>query len=403
MDPYVLDWLNLLARWLHVTAAIAWVGTSFYFIALDLHMHRPLDPRDEARGVGGEVWEIHGGGFYRIEKFKVAPLRLPETMHWYKWEAYTTWLSGFSLLVLLYYFNAESYLIDRAVAPLGVGQAVAISVGILSGGWLLYELLCRLLPRQPWLLAGLLFALISAVAYVSSQLFAPRAVYIQVGAMIGTWMVANVLVVIIPGQREMVRAKLEGREPEPAYGLAGKQRSVHNNYLTLPVLFAMLSNHFPIATNHPQGWLVLIAMMAISAWFRHFFNLRNQGQVEWGIPASAAVATLALAFLIWPRNPFVTARAGSAATTGAVTFAQIEPIVAQRCRPCHAEQPTNTAFAAPPKGVVLETPEQIQGKTAAIYQQAVASTAMPLGNLTGMTPKERELLGAWISQGAPLP
>src|SRR5215211_7621860 len=237
MDAYALEWINLLVRWLHLVSAIAWIGASFYFIALDYELLPPREARDTARGVGGESWEVHGGGFYRIEKFKVAPHGpLPEPLHWFKWDAYLTWLSGFALLVVLYYFNAGTYLIDRRVADLAPWQAIGISLAILAVGWLLYDGLCRKLGERELPLALAVIAIIILVAWGTSHLFSGRAVYIQTGAMIGTWMVANVFFVIIPGQREMVAAKAAGREPDPRHGLAGKQRSVHNNYLTFPVL-----------------------------------------------------------------------------------------------------------------------------------------------------------------------
>ncbi len=400
MEAYALEWLTLLVRWLHLVAAIAWIGTSFYFIALDYALVSPRDARDLARGVGGEAWEIHGGGFYRVEKFTLAPAELPERLHWFKWEAYTTWLSGFGLLVLLYYLRADAYLIDRQVADLAPWQAVAISLGLLLGGWLVYDWLCRRLGHRPWVLAGLLALLVVAVAWGSSHWFSGRAVYLQVGAMLGTWMAANVFFVIIPGQREMVAAKLAGREPDPRYGWAGKQRSVHNNYLTLPVLFAMMSNHFPLTYSHPHGWLVLVALMGIAAWFRHFFNLRHQGRTVWAIPASSAAALTLLALWMAPLDRL---RPPMASTAPAVEFTTVQRIVQQRCVTCHSAQPSYPGFPAAPKGVVFDTPEQIRAQAAAIYQQAVQTQVMPLGNLTQMTPAERAQLADWYTHGAPGP
>src|SRR5437879_8121961 len=302
MLAYALEWANLLVRWLHVTAAIAWIGTSFYYIALDYHLLEPKNPAAEEEGVAGEAWEIHGGGFYRVEKYRVAPRTLPNPLHWFMWEAYTTWLSGFGLLIVLYYANASTYLVDRSVADISPAVAVAISVGLLIIGWLVYDGLSRALEGHDRLLALALAVVISVTAFGVSHLLSPRAAYLQVGAMIGTWMAANVGAVIIPGQRELDAAKLAGREPDPIYGIRGKQRSIHNNYLTLPVLFAMLSNHFPLTYGHPQGWLVLLALMGLGAWVRHFFNLRHQGRVVWAIPVSAAVGVVVLAVAIAPRD-----------------------------------------------------------------------------------------------------
>jgi uncharacterized membrane protein len=396
VDPYIAEWLNLLVRWLHVIAAIAWIGSSFYFIALDYSLRPPDDERDAERGVAGESWEIHGGGFYRIEKFRVAPATLPDVLHWFKWEAYTTWLSGFVLLVLLYYLNASTYLIDPAVADLAPLAAVAISIGILVLGWFVYDGLCRLLEGNDRLLAIILAAFVVLVAYAASNLFSGRAVYIQVGSMIGTWMAANVFFVIIPGHWDLVRAKEAGREPDPAPGLRGKQRSVHNNYLTLPAIFAMISNHFPLTYGHEHGWLILVGIIGISIWVRHFFNLRHQGRTVWAIPISAAVAIGLLAFAVAP------ARSEPAGAGGdpAVSIETVQGIVQQRCVPCHSRTPSYEGVTAPPQGITFDTPEQIRANSARIEQMAVITEAMPPANLTGMTDEEREALGAWIREDA---
>jgi uncharacterized membrane protein len=397
MLPYILDWLGLLIRWLHMTAAIAWIGTSFYYIALDYHLLPPKSDQAEADGVGGEVWEIHGGGFYRVEKYVVAPRTLPSPLHWFKWEAYTTWLSGFALLVVVYYANASTYLVDRNVADISPWAAVAISAGLLVVGWLVYDTLSRLLEGNDRALAAALAIVIVVSAYGVSHLLSPRAAYIQVGAMIGTWMVANVRFVIIPGQRELVEAKLAGREPDPTPGLRGKQRSIHNNYLTLPVLFAMLSPHFPFTYGNPNGWLVLVALMGLGAWVRHFFNRRHQGRVEWWIPASAALGVVVLAIAIAPRGTF------TAQSQTVVTFSQVQDVIKQRCQPCHSAQPTQPGFKEAPAGVMFDRPDQIVARAQQINQQAVLTRNMPLGNLTNMTQEERDLVGAWVQQGAPGP
>jgi uncharacterized membrane protein len=389
VEAYVLDWANLLVRWLHVTAAIAWIGTSFYYIALDYHL-LPATNRDD---LAGEVWEIHGGGFYRVEKFKVAPGTLPNPLHWFKWEAYTTWISGFTLLVVLYYANASTYLVDRSVAEISPLAAVGISVAILIIGWFVYDGLSRSLEGRDRLLALALAIVIVLVAFGTSRLLSPRAAYLQVGAMIGTWMVANVRFIIIPGQQELVDAKLAGREPDPLPGLRGKQRSIHNNYLTLPVVFAMISNHFPFTYGHPYGWVVLVALMGLGAWIRHFFNLRNQGRVVWWIPASAAIGFIALIVAVAPRP--------SSTAAASVTFAQAQAVIARRCQPCHSAQPTQPGFAQAPNGVMFDTREQIVGRAQQINQQVVVTKNMPLGNLTGMTQDERDLIGGWVQAGAP--
>jgi uncharacterized membrane protein len=388
MDPYANEWLDLLVRWLHVIAAIAWIGASFYFIALDNHLRPPDDEADAERGVGGEAWEIHGGGFYQVQKYRVAPRTLPEPLHWFKWEAYTTWLSGFALLIVLYYVNADTYLIDRSVADLRPWQAIAISVALLGAAWLVYDVLCRRIPND-LALAAVLTVLVTLAAWGVSRLFSGRAEYIQIGSMLGTMMAGNVVFVIIPAHWELIRAKQAGREPDAAAGLRAKQRSVHNNYLTLPVVFTMISNHFPITYGHSYSWLILVALLVIGAWVRHFFNLRQTGQTAWWIPVTAALAIAGLAVAIRPHN-------SSGGT--AVPFTQVQAIVEARCVPCHSAHPT--MVDAPPMGLVFDTPKQIAAQASLIEQVAVRTKVMPLGNQTGMTQAERDTLGAWIDQGA---
>jgi uncharacterized membrane protein len=396
VDPYLIDWLDLAFRFLHVIAAIVWIGTSFYFVALDNHLRPPADERDSERGVGGESWEIHGGGFYRIEKFRVTPPAIPEPLHWYKWEAYTTWLSGFALFASLYYLQPRTYLIDRSVAAISPAVAIGASIALLVAAWLVYDLLCRTVgKRSEAALAVCVLALVVATAYGVSHLLAPRAAYLQVGAMLGTIMVANVFFVIIPAHWELIRAKNAGRDPDPAAGFRGKQRSAHNNYLTLPVLFAMLSNHFAFTYTHAHAWVVLVCLMVIGAAIRHFFNLRHQGRSVWVIPVVAAIALAGIA--IWLRPP-ETSSAGPQ-----VPFSRVSVIVAERCAVCHSMHPTQAGFSAPPKGIAFDTPAQIAARASAIEQQAVVLKAMPLGNVTHMTQAERDTLGAWIAQGANIP
>jgi uncharacterized membrane protein len=391
LDPYLVDWLDLLVRWLHVIAGIVWVGTSFYFVALDSHL---LPTKERREGVGGESWEIHGGGFYRIEKYRVAPETIPEPLHWYKWEAYTTWLSGFALLVVLYYLDADEYLVDPAVADLDRQSAVALSLGLLALSWLVYDGLCRVLGKSELLLAAALVVFVVASAYAVSELFSARAMPIQLGAMIGTMMVGNVLFVIIPGHWELVRATQAGREPDPVHGLKGKQRSVHNNYLTLPVVLAMLGPHFSFAFAGDDGWIVLVALMLVGVWVRLFFNLRHRGRTSWFIPVTAALAVVAIGVAIRPDDD------APADGDAPVAFAEVAAIVEQRCATCHSLMPSDDSVSAAPLGIALDTPEQISARADAIDAVAVRSRAMPLGNVTGMTDEERELLGRWIRQGA---
>jgi uncharacterized membrane protein len=391
LDPYVTDWLDLLIRWLHVVAAIAWIGSSFYFIGLDNHLEPPKDEADADRGVAGEAWEIHGGGFYHVQKYRLAPPALPERLLWFKWEAYTTWLSGFALLVVLYYFNASTHLVDTSVADLSDWAAVGISIGGLVLAWLVYDGLCRLLGDRELVLGAAILVFAAASAWAAGELLAPRAAYLQVGAMLGTMMAGNVFFVIIPAHWELVRAKEAGREPDPAAGLRGKQRSVHNNYLTLPVVLTMISGHFAFTYGHAHAWLILVALMLIGAWVRHYFNLRHTGRNAWWILASAGVAVVALAVAIEPDD-------STPSTAAAVPFAQVRSIVDDRCVTCHSLHPTSKDFTTAPLGITFDTREQIEARADQIKAVAVDSTVMPLGNATGMTQAERDLLGAWIAQ-----
>ena len=394
MDPYANEWLDFLARWLHVVAGIAWIGTSFYFVAVDNHLRSPEDPADARRGVAGEEWEIHGGGFYQVQKYRVAPPKLPDPLYWFKWEAYTTWLSGFALLIVLYYVNAGTYLVDKSVADLTSTEAILISIGLIVVAWVVYDALCRAIPSQ-LVLAVAVIALTTVAAWGCSQLLSGRAAYVQVGAMLGTIMAGNVFIVIIPAHHKLLRAMKEGREPDPAQGIRAKERSVHNNYLTLPVLFAMLSPHFPSTYGHSYSWLILVVMMLIGAWIRLYFNLRHVGYNGWPILVTAALAIAAVAIVIRPQG----SSGGAAAAGGAVVaFTRAQSIVEERCVPCHSSNPTR--MDSPPLGITFDTPEQIKAQADQIEQVAVESTVMPLGNATEMTAAERATLGAWIRQGA---
>jgi uncharacterized membrane protein len=395
LDAYLTDWLNLLFRWLHVIAAMAWIGTSFYFVFLDNALRPPESARDREAGATGELWAVHGGGFYHVQKHPVSPTRLPEPLHWFKWEAYTTWLSGFALLVVLYYFHADTYLIDPSVADLSTGEAVAISLAGLVLAWVVYDVLCRAV-KSDIVVGAAIVGLSALTAWAAGELFSGHGAFIQVGAMLGTIMAANVLFVIIPAHWELIHAKQEGRPPRLERGLEAKRRSVHNNYLTLPVLLTMLSGHFPFLYGREHAWLVLIALMLIGAWVRHYFNLRRRGRTVIAIPVTAALATVALAWAIQPDDT------KPAAGSEPVTAAQAQAIVERRCVTCHSASPTNDQFKTAPAGVVLDSPQEIAQRAEQIRALAVDSTAMPLGNVTGMTKAEREELGAWIAAGAPV-
>ena len=398
LTPYLLDWLNLVVRWLHVITGIAWIGASFYFVWLDNNIRPPAPGSALAnKGVSGELWAVHGGGFYNPQKYLVAPAELPKELHWFKWEAYSTWLSGFALLTIVYYFNAQAMMVDKSVADLTSLQAVGIGLASLVVGWTVYDLLCRSKLGQHDLAFGLvMFVFLVASAWVLNHFLSGRAAYIHVGAMIGTIMVANVLMLIIPGQRKMVAAMAAGGKPDPIHGLRAKQRSVHNNYFTLPVLFIMISNHYAMTYRHQHAWAVLAAMMAAGVLIRHFFNLRHRGRIEWRYPVAGVAILIALAVAIAPPPP----AAAVAVSDPAAQFAKVQAIITQRCTTCHADKPTQAGFAAAPAGIELHTGALIHQNAAKVYQQVVQTRAMPLANLTQMTDAERAQVATWYEAGA---
>ncbi len=391
---FLLDWLELAVRWIHVIAGIAWIGTSFYFNWLN---DRLSAPERAEPGLVGELWSVHGGGFYRAMKYDTVPRATLGHLHWFKWEAYLTWLSGFSLLVLVYYLRADLYLAGPA-SVLSPRWAPWIGVGTLVVGWLLYDRLCRSgLGRRPARLVALGVLLTAGAAWGLSQLLGARAGYMHVGALLGTIMAANVFFVIIPAHAELVAAVEQGRDPDRARGEAAAARSRHNNYLTLPVLFVMISGHYPMTYGHAGGWAILLGLFAVGVLTRHGFNRRNAGRrAGWLFPA-AALGLLALAVV----STGTRGRAGvDAAATGPVPYAQVQEILVARCVTCHAAEPAHRLFDAPPGGIVLETAAQVRAWAPKIRAVAVDTRIMPLGNFTEMTDEERALLGAWIEQGA---
>ena len=400
---YLLDWTGLLVRWLHVIAGIAWIGASFYFVWLDNHLQPLTDDERSDASVAGELWAVHGGGFYRSRKYRVAPAVLPPTLHWFYWEAYTTWLSGFALLCLLYFLRAEAYLIDPAVAPLTKSSAITVALAALIASWLIYDGLCRSrLGRNAWALTVVLGVLLAAEAWGLCRLFSGRGAFMLFGSALGTIMVANVLFVIIPGQRELVHAKQQGRDPDAAPGLRGKQRSVHNTYFTLPVLFVMISNHYAMTYGAHYNWLVLIAVSfagaCIRAWFvaRHKPAQRNRYVAA--LPAVLGILTLA-AVVVALAPPFAPGYANARRAAPTVDRARVQMIVEQRCVPCHALSPTQPGFGAAPNGVILQGIDQVLAHLPQVQQQLALRT-MPLGNLTGMTEDERATVLMWIGHGA---
>jgi uncharacterized membrane protein len=389
------EWLNLALRWLHLTAGIAWIGSSFYFVWLDNHLTRPAEG-----DASGELWSVHGGGFYHNQKYQVAPSAMPEHLHWFKWEAYFTWISGFSLLVLIYYFGAHSFLIDQDKVELGPAAAIAFGLGAQLLGWLAYDLLCRSGSGNA-AIGVAWFILLLFAAYVLDRTFQSRAAYLHVGAMIGTAMVANVFFIIIPNQRKVVADLIAGRTPDPALGAAAKQRSLHNNYMTLPVLFIMISNHYPMTYGADRPWLVLALLGLTGVAVRHVFNLRGRGKRTG--PTVALASALALAsvtYVTLEKKGAAQPASARSAPARLVAYAEIQPILATHCIGCHSPHPTNPGFSSPPLGLVLDSYEHVSAASQRIKARAVDTETMPLGNVTHMTRAERQELGAWIASGA---
>jgi uncharacterized membrane protein len=384
VEGYLLEWVNLLVRWTHVIVGIAWIGASLYFIWLDNH----LEPSDDPQ-LAGHLWAIHGGGFYQARKYLVSPGQLPATLHWFKWEAYWTWISGFALLILMYYAQAELYLIDRGVMALSKPAAIGIGLGVLIFGYGIYEALCRSpLSKNENVLAVVLLVFLALAAWGLTKVFSGRGAFIHYGAILGTIMAANVLHIIIPGQRRMVAAMREGRAPDPRDGLIGKQRSVHNTYFTLPVLFVMISNHYAMVSGHAHAWLALVAMTLAGALVRVWFVMRHKGHAPAWVWVAGVLFIAFTVFLLAPSKP--------KENLPKVDFSEVKRVIDMRCVACHAEKPSFPGFAEAPKGVKLDTAERIRAAAPQVHQQVVLGKAMPPGNLTAMTEEERVLLDRWF-------
>lgn len=399
MESYLLDWLQLIFRWLHLITGIAWIGASFYFVWLDNSLEEPPQWKKD-KGIKGDLWSIHGGGIYEVAKYELAPEKMPETLHWFKWEAYTTWLTGMVLLIVIFYLGADSYLIDKRVADLTQLQAVGLGLGFLISGWVIYEVLCSTpLAKNGYAIGGILIAIAVVYAYALTHLFSGRGAYIHMGAVIGTIMVGNVFRVIMPSQRALVAAIERGETPDPAWGAKAKLHSTHNNYLTLPLLFIMISNHYPMTYTHEHSWLVLLAIIAITAFARHYFNLQHKGIKRPVILVVAAIAAATLAFVISPK-PAVSVGKNVAAFESS-QISTVKTILTERCTTCHSATPSDDVFTTAPLGMMLDTLDEMQQWAPRIKARSVDTSDMPFMNKTGMTDQERATIAAWVAAGAP--
>lgn len=409
MEPVLVEWVSLLLRWLHLVAGMAWIGASFYF----MHIDASLKPTSEIpAGKGGEAWEVHGGGFYRVRKYLVAPDALPKELIWHKWQSYTTWISGFLLLCWVYYLGAALYLIDPAVWPTTPAVAAAIGIGSLVVGWAVYDLLCRSpLGRSDLWLAIVGFALVVGAAWGYGQIFGGRAALLHTGALMATWMSGNVAMLIIPNQRKVIAALLAGNAPDPALGKAAKQRSSHNNYLTLPVVFLMLSGHYPLTYASGYGWVIVALVLVAGGLVRHFYNERHAGRGDpwwtWGVAAACIVLMVLVSQTATPDGRaalgFAPAEPAPSLVAQAAAPTDVTEIVLSRCSMCHASTPAWDGVGIAPKGVLLDTPENIQRQAPALRVFAVMTHAMPPHNITEMTSEERQVLAHWLDQTTATP
>ncbi len=392
--PLVLDWLDLIVRWIHIIVGIAWIGTSFYFNWLDSRLDREINNEN----IEGELWSVHSGGFYHINKLKGPPKKFPKELHWFKWEAYTTWISGFALLIIIYYLNAESMMIDKNVNNINSFTAIVISLSFLAASWLIYDFLCKSnLINNTILFSTVCLIVAIIISYLLTKIYGSRAAYIHVGASLGTIMAANVFRVIIPSQKNMVDAALANKEPDLQKGLSAKTRSIHNNYLTLPVLFIMISSHFPFTYGHKYNWLILAVISIIGASVRHYFNLRNKKQYNVWILPMATIGMISL--MLYVSIPKINLIKQDININEEITFSEIQNIINYRCAVCHTNKPTFEGFEDPPLGIVFDTPEDILRNINKIKAQVIDSDIMPPGNLTGMTETERNKIKLWINLG----
>ena len=396
ISPLLFNWLDLIVRWIHVIVGIAWIGTSFYFNWLDSRLDKDIDKEN----IEGELWSVHSGGFYNIHKLKEPPKKFPKELHWFKWEAYTTWISGFVLLIIVYYLNAEGLMIDKNVNDITPFTAIIISIIFLISSWFLYDLLCKSkLLNQTALFTTICFIISVIVCYFLTKIYGSRAAYIHVGASLGTIMALNVFRVIIPSQKNMVNAALSNQKPDMSMANSAKTRSIHNNYMTLPVLFIMISAHYPFTYGHKYNWLILALISVIGALVRHYFNLRNKKQYKpWILPVAAIGMALLIFYTALPK--IISNKNNDVLSNEKISFIEINNIIKYRCSVCHAKNPTAEGIDSPPKGIVFDSAEDILNNLSIIQSQAIDSDVMPPGNMTGITQQERDKLLLWIQQGA---
>ena len=396
MDPYINEWLNLVIRFAHLITGIAWIGASFYFVWLDNHLENPPQWKKD-KGIGGDLWAIHGGGFYEVAKYKLAPEQMPTTLHWFKWEAYTTWITGFLLLSLMFYVGAESYLIDKRVADITQFQAITLGLGSIVVGVGIYEILVRTQLKNHGLVLGIILLVVgTALSYGLTQVFSARGAYMHMGAIIGTIMAGNVFFGIMPSQRALVTAVEAGKAPDAKFGLNAKLRSTHNTYTTLPVLFIMISNHYPITFNHSANWLVLMVIVLITAAIRQYFVLRHFGKQKPLIFVGAVIATIVLAYVIAPKSVELTA----VQKQHKVTPEQVQTIIKQRCVACHSDNNTDDIFTSAQAGVIFSNMASIKQWAPRIKARVIDAKDMPFMNKTQMTDEERNTLAIWLLQAS---
>ena len=395
ISPLLLDWLNLIVRWIHVIVGIAWIGTSFYFNWLDSRLDREIDKEN----IEGELWSVHSGGFYNIHKLKEPPKQFPKELHWFKWEAYTTWISGFVLLIIVYYLNAEGLMIDKNINDITPLTAIIISIIFLITSWFVYDLLCKSKLINHTILFTTICFIISVIAcYFLTKIYGSRTAYMHIGASLGTIMALNVFCVIIPSQKNMVNAALSNQKPDMSMGISAKIRSIHNNYMTLPVLFIMISAHYPFTYGHKYNWIILALISIIGALVRHYFNLRNKKQYKpWILPVAAIGMLLLIFYTALPK--IISNQDNIISSSEQISFVEINNIIKYRCGVCHAKNPTFDGIESPPKGIVYDSPQDILKNLSLIQAQAIDSDAMPPGNMTGITQQEREKILLWIQQG----